>query len=244
MLDVKDYLFKLTDEQKSSLIAEDVNISDSEKESTLVIFESAVNEQVSSIFKDMESDFEERLESQIDEHAKDTNEKIDGYLKYVVENWKEENEDEIRSSITSGLNDKFIEGMKALFAECYMEVPADRVDALQSVSDELEAQTVKFDALFEEKVRVEKELFEAKRALIAESLTKELAETDKERAFSLMDNIVTEDVEQFTKEAKIILESRFTVRDDNDEIVDESKKTTQPKTKIDNIIDQVLAFNL
>lgn len=214
MLDIKKYLFVLSEEQKVNLIAEDVDVSESDKEATMVLFENAVNEQVKNIFEAITEDFQEKLDEEVAEEGKALNKKINAYLEYVVNEWVEENKPVLNENMQGKMNNDFIEGMKKLFKESYKEIPEDRVDAHKELQEELNTMNKKFEALFDENVKLKESRLEEQKEAAFKDLTESMVETDKERAETLLENIVAESAEEYTKKAKIILEAKFTVEDD------------------------------
>ena len=67
--------------------------------------------------------------------------KVDGYLSYVAEQWMEENEVAIESSLKVDIAENLMTGLKELFENNYVTVPEDKLDLAAdaiAMSEELE----------------------------------------------------------------------------------------------------------
>ena len=81
---------------------------------------------------------EEQYQSQLDEEIQSIRselvEKIDGYLNYVVEQWMEENELAIETGLRAEIAESFIDSLKQVFVEHYVEVPEGKADLVDGLS--------------------------------------------------------------------------------------------------------------
>ena len=58
-------------------------------------------------------------------------EKVDNYLNYVVNEWMKENELAIERGIKGEIAEDFINGLKKLFEDHYIDVPDEKYDVLE-----------------------------------------------------------------------------------------------------------------
>ena len=65
-------------------------------------------------------------------------EKLDDYLGYVIENWMEENELAVESGIRSDIAENFIGGLKELFDANFIDVPDEKYDIVEDITQENE----------------------------------------------------------------------------------------------------------
>lgn len=89
----------------------------------------------------LEEQYTEELAEEVDSIKTDLVGKVDSYLNYVVESWMEENKLAIHSGLRTEIAEGFMDKMKDLFVESYIDVPeskVDLVDELASQVDELE----------------------------------------------------------------------------------------------------------
>lgn len=62
--------------------------------------------------------------------------RLDAYLDYVVEQWMEDNQLAVDSGIRAELAESFLQGLHTLFAEHYVNVPEDKTDVVEEISNE------------------------------------------------------------------------------------------------------------
>jgi len=121
----KEEMKKKMKEDIDALFADDSTISEDFKSKVSTIFEARVNDRVSQIQEEIEGKYADMLEEAISSVRNDLTEKVDDYLSYVVEQWMADNEIAIESGLRSELTDDFIAGLRNLFAEHYIDVPAE-----------------------------------------------------------------------------------------------------------------------
>ena len=106
-----------------------------------LIFESAVQSRVESILEGVLADNDKLLSEAVSEIKTEMAEQVDSYLNYVVEEWMTENKIAIESGLRAELSEDFINGLKNLFAEHYVEIPEEKLD----VAEELAARVVELE---------------------------------------------------------------------------------------------------
>jgi hypothetical protein len=106
-----------------------------------LIFESAVTSRVESILEGVLADNDELLSEAVSEIKTQMSEQVDAYLNYVVEEWMTENAVAIESGLRAELTEDFINGLKNLFVEHYVEIPDEKLD----VAEELAARVVELE---------------------------------------------------------------------------------------------------
>lgn len=103
---------------------------------TTTLFEAALEARIAVERTELEQVYEELYSDAIDNIQTDMVEKVDTYLDYAVQNWLTENEVAIESSLKTEVTENFIEGLRELFAANYIEVPEERLDVLEALSEE------------------------------------------------------------------------------------------------------------
>ena len=145
------------------------------------------------------SALEESNAKSIDEAKESLVEKVDGYLSYVVEQWISENEIALESGMKSEILDGFINGMKNLFAEHYVDVPEERFDLLGDAQEKVEELEKKLNEQLEANVELNKSVKEMEKAEVLSKASDGMAETDKEKFVGLTEDLSFEDKESFEK---------------------------------------------
>lgn len=199
----------VSEDVNALLAGSDAELSEEFKEKAATIFEAAVKskvvEQLDAINEAAKADYETKLEGVREELA----EKVDGYLNYVVEEWVKDNALAIERGIRTEIAEEFMNGLKNLFVENYIDVPeekADLVDELATKSDDLEA---KLNEEFEKNVAMKKELdaIKAENALVEAVVG--LTDTQAEKVKALAEGVEFETIDQYREKLETIKESYF-----------------------------------
>jgi len=180
------------------------------KDRASALFEAAIEVRVITEMARLEEEYAEALEEQMVTFTEEITTKLDSYLDYVVENWLEENQVAIESTIHSELTQDFIEGLKNLFAEHYIDVPDDKVDVLEAMAEKLEILESKLDEVLEENNELRGALVEEAAKDIIEDISSGLALTQKDKFVKIAEGIEFDgDLENFEKKLIVIKESYF-----------------------------------
>tara|TARA_B100000085_G_scaffold89997_1_gene81251 strand:- start:11697 stop:12830 length:1134 start_codon:yes stop_codon:yes gene_type:complete len=204
-----DYKADFKDDLKA-LVSEEATLSDDFKAKAETIFEAAIQSKLSVEIDRLEEKFNEELTAEVDQTKADLVEKVDSYLNYVVENWMSENKLAIQNGLRTEIAEDFMNKLKDLFTESYIEVPegkTDLVDELAGTVDELEQ---KLNDTTGQAIEMAEELEGYKREAVIREASKDLAETQVEKLKGLVENIDFEDQETFAKKVATVKESYFT----------------------------------
>jgi len=196
-------------EDLNALVESEATLSDEFKAKTAIIFEAAVKSKLAEEIDRLESEYATQLEEEVATVKSDLVEKVDSYLNYVVESWMEENKIAIQSGLRAEIAEGFMDKLKDLFVESYVEVPeskVDLVDELATANEELEEQ---FNEAVAKSMKLAEELEGFKREAIIREASRDLAETQVEKLASLVESIDFEDEETFAAKVKTIKESYF-----------------------------------
>lgn len=193
----------------ASVFAGDETLSEEFKTQAGSIFEAAViarvNHEVESIAEELAAqnarDFEELKEGLV--------EKVDSYLNYVIEQWMEENEVAVEQGLRTEVAEDFMLGLKNLFQEHYFEVPEDRVDVLEDMSNKVEEVTARLDESIATSIELKAELDAIKRDRIVEHTCRDLTATDAEKLAKLLEGVEFDNEELFATKAKVVKENYF-----------------------------------
>jgi hypothetical protein len=186
-------------------------LSEDFKEKASVLFEAAVNARIISETARLEEDYETRLNEEIESVTVELTEKLDVYLDYVAEQWMKENEVAIETSLRNELVDDFIEGLKNVFAEHYIDVPQDKLDVLEALSEKVATLEEKLDEMISENVELKKISQEVEATKVFDSVSEGLALTQVDRFRTLAEGIDFDgDLTAYQKKLNIIKEAYFT----------------------------------
>lgn len=193
----------------NALVDDEATLSEEFKEKTAVIFEAAVKSKVAAEINRLEEAYAVELEEEVSTVKADLVEKVDSYLNYVVENWMEDNKLAIQSGLRAEIAEGFMNGLKDLFVENYIEVPESKVDLVDDLADQVEDLEEKLNKTTAQAMEVSEELESYKREAVIREAAKDLAETQVEKLRTLAGDVDFINEETFTKKVATIKESYF-----------------------------------
>jgi hypothetical protein len=92
-----------------------------------------------------------------------------------------ENEVAIESSLRNELAEEFIEGLKNLFAEHYIDVPENKVDVLEAMAEKVNSLEEKLNETISENIELRNYVVEGQMQEIFAELASDLALTQQEK---------------------------------------------------------------
>jgi hypothetical protein len=195
-------------DELGSLVESEATLSEEFKEKVSLIFEANVKAKVAEEIDRLEEAYATQLEEEVSATKAELVEKVDSYLNYVVENWMEENKLAIQSGLRAEIAEDFMNGLKTLFTESYVDVPESKVDlvdelhsSVEDLSDRLNEAT---EALLQSAALIES----YKRDEIIREHSRDLADTQVEKLRTMVEGYDVD--EDFERKVETIKESLFT----------------------------------
>ena len=192
----------------NALVA-DEDLSEEFKTKAKTIFEAAVASKLKEKVSEIETQYEETTKEAIEEIKEDLTEKVDSYLNYVAESWVSENELAIERGLKTELTEDFINGLKKLFEEHYVEVPEDKFDVVEELANRLDEQEDKLNSEVAENIKLSQDVEELKREKIISEASEELADSEKEKLKELTEDVDYENEENFQEKVSTLKEAYF-----------------------------------
>lgn len=171
------------------------------------IFEAAVISRVEQIAEEVESQLQEQFELAVQELKEDYATKIDDYLNYMVEEWMTENQLAVDSGLRSEITEDFINGLKNLFTEHYIDLPEEKVDVVQEMADKVEELEAKLNEEISRSIGFRKEINEQKKNLAIQTVCEGLTQTQHEKLKSLAESVEFTSEEEFTEKLGTLKEA-------------------------------------
>lgn len=195
-------------------------LSEDFQNKAITIFEAAVESVATDRIANLQEEYaneiirlQEEQEQQILEAVEtikdDLVENIDGFLSVVVEQWIEENRVALESGIKVELVNGFIDGLKTLFKENYVEIPEDKLDIIEEQANEISSLTENTDALNKQVSVLEGELNILKAKLVFESVADELTVVQAEKFKELVENVEFTTMENYAEKLETLKEAYF-----------------------------------
>ena len=173
------------------------------------IFEAAINSKVSAVREEIVREHEEKLSEEVEEIKVELQERVDSYLEYVADEWFVENQLAVENGLKADMTESFLEGMKGLFEEHYVQIPEEKYDVLKSMVEKLDDMETKLNEQIEKNIALNKGLAEATADGILESVSEGLAATQKEKLASLAESVEFESDEEYREKLETLKESYF-----------------------------------
>lgn len=219
----EEILRKLRDSM-NPIINDDATLTEEFKSRISTIIEAAVMEEVKTITKTMNEEFKARINKEVEEVKEDLGNKINRYLGYVAEEWKNENRVAIETGMRLELAENFLTGMKTLFEENYVSVPAEKINLVEQANAKVAELEEKLAEEREGAMALSEQLVQMKKDQVFAEASEGLTETDKERFKGLVEDFRTSDLDTFKKKVSTIRESFFKEASDGKDL---AKKITE-----------------
>ena len=192
-----------------ALVSSDADLSEEFKEKAATIFETAVRTRIKEQTKILEAKYEEKLSTESETVKVAMVEKVDSYLNYVVEEWMKENELAVERGIRTEIAEDFITGLKGLFKEHYIDVPEEKYNVLDDLTNQVKDLESKLNEQIEKNVNLSKEVSESTRTTILKDVAADLADTEKEKFEKMAENVEFENATKFREKLDTVKESYF-----------------------------------
>jgi len=193
----------------NALVSGDSSLSEEFKTKAATIFEAAVKSKVKSEIERLEGEYASELDEAKATTKEELTTKVDNYLNYVVEQWMADNELAIEKGIKGEIAEDFIGGLKQLFEDHYIDVPDEKYDVLEAKEKELEEMKAKINEMTEKSIDDKKTIEGYTKDEIFESAVEGLADTEKEKIKSLVEDVTFENADAYSKKLATIKESYF-----------------------------------
>ena len=225
----------------NALVESEATLSDGFKDKAATIFEAAVKSKLSEEISRIEESYSVELAEEIASTKSDLVEKIDSYLNYVVENWMSENQVAIQTGLRSEIAENFMNGLKDLFVESYVEVPESKVDLVDDLAEQVEELETALNSQTAKNIEMTEELELFQRYEVIREHAHGLAETEVEKLASLAEDLDFVDEETFSAKVKTIKESYFTKEVKTAEVGDDLvEDTADTSVEVSSAMDSYL----
>ena len=216
-VDVKEHIDALTSGES--------DLSEEFKQKAATIFEAAITSKVKAISEEMQADYNKKFDEEVSKAKTDLVEKVDAYMNYVVNEWMKENELAIERGIKGEIAEDFINGLKKLFEDHYIDVPDEKYDVLEDQASKIEELEKKLNEQIARNVEMNKENSSLKRTDIIAEVASDLADTSKEKFAKLTEEVEYSNADDFKKKCETIKESYFG-----------NKKEANSDSEVDNAV--------
>ena len=192
-----------------ALVSSDADLSEEFKDKAATIFEAAVKTRIQEQTKILEAQYEEKLSAETETVKEAMVEKVDSYLNYVVEEWMKENELAVERGIRTEIAEDFITGLKDLFKEHYIDVPEEKYNVLDDLTNQNKKLEEKLNEQIAKNVDLSKEVSQSAKSKAINEVASDLADTEKEKFEKMAENVEYDSADKFREKLETIKESYF-----------------------------------
>ena len=209
-----------------ALVSADADLSDEFKQKAATIFETAVKTRIKEQEAKLKIQYDEKLSKESETIKGAMAEKVDAYLNYVVEEWMKENELAVERGIRTEIAEDFITGLKTLFKEHYIDVPEEKYNVLDDLTNEKDKLEDKLNEKIKENVELNKQVGEFTREKLIGEVGSDLADTELEKFHSMAANVEYDNADKFKEKLETVKESYFPKT---------KQETASPKDEVDSV---------
>lgn len=188
------------------------------------IFEAAVSDRVQKNMNVIAEGVDQNVKEYLDNLTEALVEKVDDYLDYVVEEWMQDNVVAVEQGIKTQIAENFINGLKNLFENHYIDVPAEKYNVLDELYGQNRELQDKLNEAVNTNIELKKEVSLTECAGIFVAETRDLADTQIAKLQSLMESVSFETPEEYKEKLVAIRENYI-----NSGKVSNPAKTVQPE---------------
>jgi hypothetical protein len=214
----------VTDDINALVNGED--LSEEFKEKATTIFSAAVSSKIDEETKRLEESYAAQLNEQIDVIKEEMSSKVDSFLNYIVEQWINDNKLAINEGIRTEIAESFMSALKGVFTEHYMDIPEEKYDMVEGMSEKLDEMESKLNEQIDKNVELNSALGEFVKESIVAEVSQGLADTQKEKLSSLAEGVEFVSEESFKEKIETIKENYFPKTSIN-ESVEESEPVAE-----------------
>ena len=208
-------------------LLEGEELSEEFQDKARTIFEGAIRSKVGEIKEELQEAYAVALVEELDKIKEGLTERVDAYLEYVADEWFVENALQVESGLKTEMTESFLEGMKSLFEEHYVQIPEEKYDVLNSMVDKLDEMENKLNEQIDRNVALNRRLAESSADGVFTAVAEGLADTQKEKLATLAENVEFESEEDYREKLVTLKESYFPT------------KTSAPKSTSENLSEEV-----
>jgi hypothetical protein len=226
LAEIREAKYALVREKMSQMgVQEDINalfngeeLSEEFRTKATTIFEGAVIARAVTVVEELEKDILEAAEQSVEVIKQELEEQVDSYLNYMVEQWVQDNEVAISSGLKNEITEEFIDGLKNLFAEHYINVPDEQVDVMEEMAAEIAALNDKLNEAINDNIELAQAVTEAAKSEIVSSVCEGLTATQAEKVKTLAEGVEFTTEGEYVEKVKIIRESYFSGNSDQSKV--------------------------
>ena len=206
---IKKAVAKAKMKEDIDALLEGENLSEEFANKAATIFEAAVVARAEEVVAIVESELHEQFQVAVEEIKEDLAAKVDDYLNYMVEEWVKDNEIAIEKGLRAEITEDFINGLRNLFVEHYIDIPSEKVEVVEALASKVEELEDALNEQINVAVELTKSLNEQKKIEAIYTACEGLSQTQVEKLKSLAEGVEFTTEEEFATKVETLKESYF-----------------------------------
>jgi hypothetical protein len=206
------------------------DLSEDFRNKAIAIFEAAINERYDAIVDSLEEAYEQTIAENTEKILDELSGRVNDYISYIAEEWVKENRLVLESEIKVEIAENFLNGMKGLFEQNFIQVPEEKIDLMDELSDENEELRDEVNEQVAENMELRKEILALRCDDIFESYCDGLADTQVEKLRTLAEGIEFDSEELFEEKLAVLKESYF----------GNARRVKAPAPVTENLIEEII----
>lgn len=203
--DKSDFTMK----EHMSAMFEGEDLSENFKTKASAVFEAAISERYDAIVERLEEAYEQTIEENTVKILDELSSRVNDYISYIAEEWLKENRLVVESGIKTEIAENFLNGMRNIFEQNYIQVPEEKVDLVSEIEEENDELRNEINDQVNENIELRKEIVALRCDDIFESHCDGLADTQVEKLRTLAEGIEFDSEELFEEKLSVLKESYF-----------------------------------
>ena len=196
-------------EQDVSALLSGEDLSEEFQEKARTIFETAIKAKVAEVQEELKAQYEEQLTEEVATIKESLTDRLDGYLEYVADEWFSENQLAVEAGLKADMSESFLQGMKGLFEEHYVNIPEEKYDVLNSMVEKLDEMEDKLNEQIERNIALNQRLSESVADTIIADVAEGLAMSQKEKLAALAENVEFDGEQSYREKLVTLRDSYF-----------------------------------
>ena len=196
-------------EQDVSALLSGEDLSEEFQEKARPIFETAIKAKVAEVQEELKAQYESQLTEEVATIKESLTDRLDGYLEYVADEWMSENQLAVEAGLKADMSESFLQGMKGLFEEHYVNIPEEKYDVLNSMVEKLDEMEDKLNEQIERNIALNQRLSESVADTIIADVAEGLAMSQKEKLTALAENVEFDGEESYREKLVTLRDSYF-----------------------------------
>ena len=196
-------------EEDVAALTEGGEFSEDFKAKASTIFEAAVKSRIEEQVTAIASSLEEQFSARLQEEIATLSGKVDETLNYAITTWVEENQVALDAGLKLEIAEEFMGGLKKVFEENYLDLPSEKVNVVETMTEELCKMEGRLNEQVERNIDLNNKLAGYHKQVILNQMSEGLVDTHREKLASLAEGVEFVSEEDFKNKVATLISSYF-----------------------------------